>query len=248
MGKLQLMVATAFAVLAAPGVAVAAPETVNGPWTSQWFVELESAPSADGTSTSTLTAERNRFKTEARDAGVNYRHRFSYSTLFNGVSISTDDASISEIRNLDGVTAVYPVQTATLEQAPNAFDPALAFALTMTGASIAQSQLGFTGRGVHVAVMDSGIDYDHPDLGGCFGRGCRVSTGYDLVGDDYDEEQSDPTWQPVPHPDPLPDDCLGHGTHVAGIIGARGGVTGVAPDVTLAPTASSAAPARRPPT
>jgi subtilisin family serine protease len=90
----------------------------------------------------------------------------------------------------------------------------------MTGADIAQSRLGYTGRGVHVAVIDSGIDYDHPDLGGCFGPGCRVTNGYDLVGDDYDEEESDPQWQPVPHPDSDPDDCQAHGTHVAGILGA----------------------------
>src|SRR5262249_45372794 len=37
-----------------------------------------------------------------------------------------------------------------------------------------------------------------------------------------------------PHPDPYPDDCFGHGTHVAGIVGANGGVVGVAPDATLA--------------
>src|SRR4051812_47175670 len=161
---LRAAIAATLALLAGPAVAGAAPETVGGPWSSQWFVELESAPSADGTSTSTLTAERSRFKAEAQAAGVSYRQRFSYSTLFNGVSISTSDGAISEIRNLDGVAAVYPVQTATLDQTPNAFEPELAFAITMTGASIAQSRLGFTGRGVHVAVMDSGIDYDHPDL------------------------------------------------------------------------------------
>jgi hypothetical protein len=36
----------------------------------------------------------------------------------------------------------------------------------MTGADIAQSELGFTGEGIKVAVMDTGIDYDHMDLGG----------------------------------------------------------------------------------
>ena len=36
---------------------------------------------------------------------------------------------------------------------------------------------GFTGAGVTVAILDSGIDYTHPDLGGCFGAGCKVAGG-----------------------------------------------------------------------
>jgi len=75
---------------------------------------------------------------------------------------------------------------------------------------------------------DTGIDYSHPDLGGCLGAGCRVVAGHDFVGDTFDGESA-----PAPDPDPM--DQNGHGTHVAGIIGARAasenGVTGVAPGV-----------------
>ncbi len=78
-----------------------------------------------------------------------------------------------------------------------------------------------TGKGVTVCVVDTGIDYTHPDLGGCFGNGtnfsCKVIAGYDFVNSDTD-----------------PMDDHGHGTHVAGIIAANGSVKGVAPDAKLA--------------
>jgi minor extracellular serine protease Vpr len=223
MTSLRVAVASAL-ILAATAAPAAAADTV--------FVELAGAPSADGTSEATLDAERSDFRARAKKAGISYHQHFAYRTLFNGVSISTDDQDA--IADLDGVAAVYPVQTAHLDQQrTEAFDPDLAYAITMTGVDIAHSKLGYTGRGVRVAIMDSGVDYDHPDLGGCFGHGCRVSTGYDFVGDDYDGDETDPGYQPIPHPDPDPDDCFGHGTHVAGIVGANGGVTGVAPDVTL---------------
>jgi len=88
------------------------------------------------------------------------------------------------------------------------------------------SELGFTGKGVRVGIIDTGIDYNHPDLGGGFGPGFRVAFGFDFVGDAYDGSNT-------PIPDPFPDDCDGHGTHVAGIVGANGAVTGVAPGVTF---------------
>lgn len=90
---------------------------------------------------------------------------------------------------------------------------------------------GFTGAGIHIAMLDTGVDYTHPDLGGCFGPGCKIFQGYDLVGDDYNG-----TNEPVPDDDPF-DNCMGHGTHVAGIIGSSGAtqgyVTGVAPNARL---------------
>src|SRR5690606_39126125 len=55
-----------------------------------------------------------------------------------------------------------------------------------------------------------------------------VVTGTDFVGDDYDA--MDPELAEAA-PDDDPADCGGHGTHVAGIVGADGEVTGVAPEV-----------------
>ena len=96
--------------------------------------------------------------------------------------------------------------------------PDLAFALSLTGADIAQNQLGLSGTGIKVGIIDTGIDYDHPDLGGGFGPGYKVAYGYDFVGDAYDAGST--TGNDIPVPDGDPDDCGGHGTHVAGIVGA----------------------------
>ncbi|MBW2984775.1 S8 family serine peptidase [Candidatus Woesearchaeota archaeon] len=62
-----------------------------------------------------------------------------------------------------------------------------------------------TGVGMKIAIIDTGIDYTHPDLGGCFGPGCKVVDGYDIVNDDND-----------------PFDDYGHGTHCAGIAAGNG--------------------------
>lgn len=70
--------------------------------------------------------------------------------------------------------------------------------------------------------------YRHPDLGGGFGAGYKVSFGYDLVGDDYNGFN-----EPTEDDDPFTE-CEAHETYVAGIIGARGNIfTGVAPNATL---------------
>ncbi|POS73809.1 subtilase [Diaporthe helianthi] len=89
---------------------------------------------------------------------------------------------------------------------------------------------GFTGDGFRIGIVDTGIDYTHPALGGCFGPGCLVEYGADLVGDTFDG-----TSAPVPDADPF-DGCQGHGTHVAGIIAAAEnpmGFTGASPGVKL---------------
>lgn len=73
-----------------------------------------------------------------------------------------------------------------------------------------------TGRGVTVGVIDTGVDYTHPDLRRNYGG------GRDLVDNDTD---------------PMETKTLGratvHGTHVAGIIAANGRIQGVAPEAKI---------------
>jgi subtilisin family serine protease len=192
-----------------------------------WFVEMPSPPTADGTPLNTVRTEKESFRREAGRAGVRYTERYAFDTLWNGLSVSLDRSELAKLSRVPGVKALYPVATIAAPPAPSPNNPNLATALAMTGADIAQSSLGLTGAGIRVAVMDTGIDYHHPDLGGCFGPGCRVETGYDFVGNAYESPESEPV------PDPDPDDCGGHGTHVAGIVGANGAVKGVAPGVTF---------------
>ena len=89
-----------------------------------------------------------------------------------------------------------------------------------TRASDLAAQYGFDGTGQTVAVIDSGIAFDHLALGGGFGEDYRVVGGYDFAENDDN---------------PFDDGPAGfHGTHVAGIIGSSDSeYSGVAPGVDL---------------
>lgn len=213
-----------------------APQTDNDAATdetpSAWFVELQGAPLADGGTAASLTQEKQAFRAAAKKAGVKLKERFVYDRLWNGFSVTVNQDGLAKLSRMAEVKNLYPVVSMSLPEIAPDPAPELATAVTMTQADIAQNDLGLSGHGIRVAVMDTGVDYDHPDLGGCFGPGCRVEIGHDFVGDAYNNDSTSPTYNPVPSPDPFPDDCNGHGTHVAGIVGANGGVKGAAPGVT----------------
>ena len=210
-----------------------------------WFVELSGAPVADGGSRAGVQSEKAAFRRAALAAGIRYTERRAFDVLFNGLSVEVDLRDRAKLAELPGVKAIYPVeliQAPQPERTGGGAAPDLATALSMTGADRAQSQLGFTGAGIKVAVMDTGIDVNHPDFGGngvaeldsnAFYGHPRIKYGYDFVGNAFNADPTSPSYNPTPSPDDNPDDCGGHGTHVAGIVGANGAVKGVAPGVTL---------------
>ena len=98
--------------------------------------------------------------------------------------------------------------------------PMLSDAHALTGLTDALSEYGFTGTGQTVAVIDSGIAYDHYALGGGYGSDYRVVGGYDFAEQDNDPYDTGPYGS--------------HGTHVAGIVGSTDSTaTGVASGVDL---------------
>ncbi|TMH28315.1 MAG: peptidase S8, partial [Betaproteobacteria bacterium] len=173
-----------------------------------WFVELSGAPTADGNTLASVQSEKAAFRKAAAAAGISYTERRAFDVLFNGLSIDISTADRLKLSRLSGVKAMYPVeviQAPIVENINGGAAPDLATAITMTGADIAQNTLGLTGAGVKVAVMDTGIDIDHPDLGGNGVPGgtpfpsARITHGWDFVGDAYNADPSSPSYDPVPH-------------------------------------------------
>jgi len=208
--------------------------------TGKWFVELKSDPTAVGGSKRTIQAQQDKFVSDARAEGLPAEVSRTYTSLFNGFAVEASAGTAATYADLPVVKAVYPVVPVAMPE-PQAATPDDYSAIALTGVNVVQSELGFTGEGIKVGIIDSGVDYDHPDLGGSGTDGAtqfptaRVAYGHDFVGDDYNTDPTSKDYDPVPKPDGQPDDCGGHGTHVAGIVGASpsDNVTGVAPKVTL---------------
>ena len=74
---------------------------------------------------------------------------------------------------------------------------------------------GIDGSGIKVAVIDTGVDYNHPDLLG-WGEDGKVIGGFNFI-----------------QPNQPPLDTNGHGTQVAGVIAANGEIKGIAPNAKI---------------
>ncbi|HZB28705.1 MAG TPA: S8 family serine peptidase [Streptosporangiaceae bacterium] len=216
-----------FTLLAVALVAPPRPANAADGGDRQVIIELDAppvtaAPSAAAGAARTkqeIAQARSRAAAAQRDvadraaaADIRLGKRRSITDLVNAIAATVPAADVARLARLPGVRAVHPdrlVRASTDVSAP------------LIGAPDVWKRTDDQGRpakgaGVTVAVVDTGVDYTNPSLGGGFGPGHRVVAGNDFVNGDND-----------------PADDNGHGTHVAGIVAGNGPVTGVAPDATI---------------
>ncbi len=150
-----------------------------------------------------------------------------FYNVFNGIYLNITDREAEEIKQSPYVKAVYPNTEFHIEMMDSVpFTSAdKAWQLDSDGNNCTQTgKQCLTGKNITIAIIDTGIDYTHPDLGNCTqqqfltGTCSKVIGGYDFLNNDND-----------------PMDDQGHGSHVAGIAAGtgKGGIKGIAPDAKI---------------
>lgn len=155
------------------------------------------------------------------------------SKAHNALMVSIDASQIQRLHGIGGVVAVRPLTDYQFSfAAPSSSQPDLATTLAYVG-GVSVHNAGYTGQGVRIAMLDTGIDYTHYNLGGS-GKVADYNTakaaaattpppslfpttkvigGYDFTGE---------VWPNGPlAPDPNPIDLNGHGTLTADTAAGR---------------------------
>ncbi|MGA0162770.1 MAG: S8 family peptidase [Bdellovibrionota bacterium] len=151
-------------------------------------------------------------------------------TLINAVVLhNLSEEQIKELQSLNEVSRISPNaevniqlhENLSLIRVPELWQHSIATPeLSEFGSKSPKTSL--MGKGIRVGIIDTGIDYLHPSLGGCLGAHCKVKGGWNFVSNNSNVI-----------------DDQGHGTHVAGIVAGKGyaqngtPIFGVAPEADL---------------
>lgn len=189
----------------------------------------------------TLARARKQAKRELASSGMDIEVGREYSAVLNGLSVEADYGDLDAIRALPGVKNAFPAERYELIR-PVAYEPLLDNSVPTIGGDIAQN-VGYSGKGTAVAVLDTGLDTGHEAFGSVNSAkytkeelasilsSQHLTVGTLNVNSLYVNDK-------IPYAYDYADGDTNvsggdsHGTHVAGIVGANAGeeVTGVAPD------------------
>ncbi len=146
-------------------------------------------------------------------------HR-EYDYVFSGFSLELPSNEVLQLLTMPDIKAIYPNVNYMNDQLgevtgieDDAISPLMMESAPFIGSSIAWD-MGYKGEGITVAIIDTGVDYTHPDLAHAFGE----YKGWDFVDNDADPQEGEGQY---------------HGTHVAGTVAANGLIKGVAPKAKL---------------
>ncbi|PEK98046.1 S8 family serine peptidase, partial [Bacillus sp. AFS017336] len=198
------------------------------------------------------------YKDDLKEDNKLFKIKRTYKSSLNGVSIELPANKVKSLLQSKAVKAVWPnnmikVEPPTIQEGSS--DTKKVATEVFPGVNKLHEE-GITGKGIKVGVIDTGIDYNHPDLTDAY-KGYRAQPGVDpksispssVKGWDFVDNDADPMettyddWKKsgLIEKDPSTGATFytEHGTHVSGIIAGRGknntdyAVTGVAPDADL---------------
>ena len=147
------------------------------------------------------------FDNEIENVDVNYE----YSAVMNGFAAEVNEQALEELEQDENVEKILYDHIYEL-----ALDTSVPLVSADDVQALQLNGIDLTGVGQTICVIDTGINYNHADLGSCLGDGCKVVSGQDIYNNDMN-----------------PLDDHGHGSHVAGIAAANGDITGIAPGASL---------------
>lgn len=191
-----------------------------------------------------ISDEQSTAKSDLANKGVELVEKDKFSVAINGFSAEVKAEDLEEIAKLPAVKKVYLSRE---YERPAPVEPSMVNSVGLIGIEETWGDLNYKGEGMVVAIIDTGVDYDHKDMKitdpskaklteekineliskySLPGRyiNDKVPYGYDYHDKDIEPKETAPSSQ--------------HGMHVAGTVAANGdlannGIKGVAPEAQI---------------
>ncbi|MGM9951555.1 MAG: S8 family serine peptidase, partial [Lysinibacillus sp.] len=201
---------------------------------------------------SNVKAQQAKVKKELSAKKVQMTQGYTFDTVLNGFAATVKADDLPKLLEIEGITLIEPDATVyasedlTMKSSELVKEDSLEAQMNTSTSFLGIEQLwneGIEGQGIKVAVLDTGIDADHPEFAGIYKGGKNFiphSSTYAKPRADDDASETLPSERPAGTPEFNANGSsfyTSHGTHVAGTIAAIGanefGIKGIAPKVDL---------------